>query len=175
VSRLVLFFVALGACQGNPVAKPVTATPAAVQTDVSAADYVAAPLPRATVTLTDAFGGPHVVKVEVAADGNSRTRGLMWRKQLAEGEGMLFIFPDENVRSFWMRNTLIPLDMVFINRSLKIVGIVERAEPQSLLSRGVPRPAVYVLEVPGGWTQKIGVGLNSTVEIKGTEAIRPTP
>ncbi len=141
-------------------------------TDVSAEDYPAPELPRATVVLQDAFGGRHAVEVEVAANDPMRTRGLMWRRELPGGKGMLFIFPGpEEVRSFWMRNTLIPLDMLFIDGDGLVVGIVENAEPRTLGSRSVGRPSKYVLEVPGGWTREKGIRPGSTVQFHGLGAI----
>lgn len=79
---------------------------------------------------------------------------------------MLFIFPDEKVRSFWMRNTLIPLDMIFISQAKRIVGIVAQAEPRTLTSRSVGVPSKYVLEVRGGWSERSGIRSGSQVEIE---------
>lgn len=141
-------------------------------TDVNAENYQAPPLPEAKVVLPDAFGGRHVVEVEVAATDASRTRGLMWRRELPGGKGMLFVFPGEgSVQSFWMRNTLIPLDMLFIDREGVIVGIVQNAVPRTLTSRSVGKPSKYVLEVPGGWTQEKGIRAGSKVEFHGVGAI----
>ena len=132
------------------------------------------PLPRAKVTLTDAFNAIHVVEVEVAATANARTRGMMWRTQLEPGKGMLFIFADEQPLSFWMRNTLIPLDMIFIGSDLKVTGIVSNAEPKTQTSRGVRAPSLYVLEVPGGWAEKNGIKTGSAVKLDGTMEIQAT-
>jgi uncharacterized protein len=142
---------------------------------VDAESDVGPTLPRARVLLKDAFGGVHRVDVEVAATPESRARGLMWRKELPAGQGMLFIFPEENVQSFWMRNTLIPLDMLFINSAGRIVGIIERAEPRTLSSRSVGVPGRYVLEVPGGWSQSQGITRGGTVELQGLESIPVVP
>ncbi|MCP3141338.1 DUF192 domain-containing protein [Pyxidicoccus sp. QH1ED-7-1] len=144
-------------------------------TDVTARDYVMPPLPRGYVRLKDAFGGVHRVEVEVAATQDARTRGLMWRTELAAGKGMLFLFPRQDVQGFWMRNTLIPLDMLFISSDLRIVGVVSRAEPKSLESRSVGLPSQYVLEVPGGWTEKVGVKKGSTVEFEGVSTADIAP
>lgn len=155
--------------QGKP--PPTSAPP----TDVTAKDYVMAPLPRAFVRLHDAFGGVHRVEVEVAATHDARTRGLMWRTELAAGKGMLFLFPEEEMQSFWMRNTLISLDMIFINTGMKVAGIVERAEPRTLSARSVGAPSQFVLEVPGGWSQSVGVKKGSTVEFEGVSSIAIEP
>jgi uncharacterized protein len=132
-------------------------------------------LPRAFVRLHDAFGGVHRVEVEVAATPDSRTRGLMWRTELAPGKGMLFLFPEDEVQSFWMRNTQISLDMLFINSRKQLVGIVERAEPRTLTARSVGVPSQFVLEVPGGWCQSVGVVSGSTVEFEGVSSIKIVP
>jgi uncharacterized membrane protein (UPF0127 family) len=144
-------------------------------TDVTAKEYVMAPLPRAWVRLKDAYGGTQRVEVEVAATPETRQRGLMWRKELAAGKGMLFLFPEQELQSFWMRNTLIPLDMIFINTEKKVVGIIERAVPESLTSRSVGVPSQFVLEVPGGWCQSVGVTKGTTVEFEGVSAIPIVP
>ena len=135
-------------------------------TDPTAEEYPTPQLPRARIILKDAYGGAHAVDAEVAATEEMTTRGLMWRTQLPDGKGMLFIFPDEKVRSFWMRNTLIPLDMIFISQAKRIVGIVAQAAPRTLTSRSVGVPSKYVLEVPGGWSEKSGIESGSQVEIE---------
>jgi uncharacterized protein len=129
----------------------------------------------AKVTLTDAFKGSHIVEVEVASSATQRTRGMMWRTSLEAGKGMLFIFPVEQPLSFWMRNTLISLDMIFIGKDLKVTGVVSNAEPKTLGSRGVGTPSMYVLEVPAGWAEKTGIKPGSGVKLDGTMGIEVTP
>ena len=144
-------------------------------TDVTSEHFEAPELPRAKVVLEDAFGGKHVVDVEVCATEAMRTRGMMWRRELPDGKGMLFYFPKEEVRSFWMRNTLIPLDMVFIARDGTVVGIVPNAVPRTLTSRSVGRPSQFVLEVPGGWTERMGIRPGSKAVFHGLAGIDPEP
>lgn len=163
------------ACQAPEAQGKPPPTPAPPPTDVTAKDYVMQPLPRAFVRLHDAFGGVHRVEVEVAATPDARTRGLMWRTELAAGKGMLFLFPEEEMQSFWMRNTLISLDMIFINSRMKVAGIAERAEPRTLTARSVGAPSQYVLEVPGGWSQSVGVTKGSAVEFEGVSQIQIVP
>jgi uncharacterized protein len=165
----------LAACEATEAKDRPPALEARKVTDVSAEDYVGPTLPRARVLLKDAYGGVHRVDVEVAATPDTRTRGLMWRKELAAGKGMLFVFPHDEVQSFWMRNTLIPLDMLFINAAGRIVGIIENAEPRTLGPRSVGVPGRYVLEVPGGWCQKVGITRGSSVELQGLESIQVVP
>ncbi|MBI3185251.1 MAG: DUF192 domain-containing protein [Myxococcales bacterium] len=143
--------------------------------EVTAEDFPAPKLPTARVLLRDVYGGARAIEVEVAATPASRTRGLMWRKSLPEGKGMLFVFPKEEDQGFWMKNTLIPLDMIFIGRDRRIVGIVRNAEPRSLKSRGVGKPSTYVLEVPGGFADKAGIAVGSAVELEGTSMIEAQP
>jgi uncharacterized membrane protein (UPF0127 family) len=137
--------------------------------------YVAPALPRAAITVKDAFGGSHRVEVEVAATNHLRSRGMMWRKELADGKGMLFIFPAQQELSFWMKNTLIPLDMIFIDASKRVVGVVHNAEPRTLTSRGPGHPSKYVLEVPGGWAERKGVKAGCEVDLAATSMIPVTP
>lgn len=116
------------------------------------------------VTLTGTKG-EHAVKVEVVASPRAVERGLMYRTHLPLDEGMLFLMGEEEVHSFWMRNTLIPLDMLFIDKELKVVGIVENAEPRTETSRTVGIPSSYVLEVNGGWCAAHGIAAGATVRL----------
>lgn len=175
----------LGACESHgkppalaapPPPPPAAPTPKPLVTDITAQDYVMPPLARARVTLTDAFGGKHPVESEVALTRNQRTRGLMWRTELAEGKGMLFIFDRDAPLSFWMRNTLIPLDMIFARSDLTIVGIVANAEPKTLSSRSPGNvDSMYVLEVPAGWCEKIGLRPGSKLALEGTAGLVAEP
>lgn len=128
-------------------------------------------LPKARVTLSGSGGKKLNVESEVAFTRDARTRGLMWRYALPDGTGMLFIFSREQPLSFWMRNTLIPLDMIFIDAKAKVVSIAENAEPRTLSSRPSSGPATYVLEVPGGWSAKNGVKAGSAVTFEGISGL----
>ena len=104
------------------------------------------------------------ITVELAIDAQTQARGLMYRESLGEYEGMLFIYNYDADHSFWMKNTLIPLDMVFIRADGAVAGIVENAEPQTLTSRSVGAPSRYVLEVNGGFCKQHGVSTSSEVK-----------
>ena len=101
--------------------------------------------------------GVHVFAVELAVNDEDRARGLMFRKELPEGQGMLFDFQREQEISMWMRNTYIPLDMIFINSDGRIRRIAENTEPLS--ERTIPSggPVRGVLEVIGGTAKKLGL------------------
>jgi len=101
--------------------------------------------------------GDVTVNVEVVATEAKIERGLMYRQAMALDAGMLFLLPEIKDWTFWMRNTLIPLDMIFIRDNLTIAGIVENAEPKTETLRQVGEPSHYVLEVNGGWTKAHGV------------------
>jgi uncharacterized membrane protein (UPF0127 family) len=107
-----------------------------------------------------------VVRVELARDDTARARGLMNRERLDDDAGMLFLFPTSEDHGFWMKNTLIPLDMLFIEEDGRIAGIVERAEPHSLTLRTVGAPSRYVLEVNGGWASRRGVRAGDRVRFE---------
>jgi uncharacterized membrane protein (UPF0127 family) len=109
----------------------------------------ATPAPR--VIVVTAAGARLPVTVELARSDEERTRGLMHRRELAPEAGMLFFFSESEERAFWMKNTLIPLDMLFIDDGGRLVGLVERAEPLTTSPRDPGVPSRYVLEVNGGW------------------------
>jgi uncharacterized membrane protein (UPF0127 family) len=122
---------------------------------------------RPTRVLVGASGGKTLsVKVEVARTDAERQRGLMERTQLGADQGMLFVFAETGRHAFWMKNTLIPLDMLFIDELGRITGTVENAEPQSLTSRE-GGPSRYVLEVNGGTCAAWGVKPGDRVRFEG--------
>lgn len=108
----------------------------------------------------------HKFKVEIADDPGERTLGLMYRKELGPDRGMLFIFPEEVTGSFWMKNTLIPLDIIFIGSDRKIISIAARAAPQTTTSREPGGPYRYVLEINGGRAAKLGIASGDTVRFR---------
>jgi uncharacterized membrane protein (UPF0127 family) len=114
--------------------------------------------------------GPLRVVVEVARDDETRQRGLMWRKELADGRGMIFVFPADADHHFWMKNTFIPLDLLFIAADGRIVGIHPNAKPQSLAQISVGTPSRYVLEVPGGYAARSSIAVGDRVELVGVGA-----
>ncbi len=101
--------------------------------------------------------GVHVFTVEMAKTEQERATGLMYRKELPEGRGMLFDFSPEQPVSMWMKNTFIPLDMIFIRSDGRILRIAENTEPHSekIISSG--GLAKGVLEVIGGTARKYGI------------------
>ncbi len=94
------------------------------------------------------------IKVEIADTPSERELGLMYRQHLDENAGMIFIFPSASHLTFWMKNTEIPLDMIFADANGKIVGIVENATPFSEESLGVDGDSLYVLETNGGFAKR---------------------
>jgi uncharacterized protein len=115
-----------------------------------------------------------VFQVEVADTPAKRTLGLQYRKELADDRGMIFLFPAETQQSFWMKNTPLPLDMIFINAERKIVGIVEQTTPFSLDSRSVAAPSQFVLEINGGLAKRHGIRAGDSVRFDGfsTDAVK---
>ncbi len=135
----------------------------------SSASVPAATVPTATITLTGA-SGPVVVHAEVVKSRGRVQKGLMYRKFLAPDAGMLFLMGDEDDHHFWMHNTLIALDIMFITKDLKVAGVLENMQPLDDTSRGVGRPSLYVLEVNAGWAKAHGVAAGTTVAFDGVEA-----
>jgi uncharacterized protein len=114
-----------------------------------------------------AAGGPVEVALEVAATPDAMERGLMYRSSLADGHGMLFTFPDETDHGFWMKNTMIPLDMLFVGGDGRIVGIHADAVPLSEAVITVGHPSRWVIEVPGGFAARRGIAVGDRVELRG--------
>ena len=116
--------------------------------------------------------GPVRIRLELALTPEAQERGLMYRSSLPEDQGMLFVFPEDTDHSFWMKNTLIPLDMLFIAADGTVVGLHANATPLSTAPIGVGRPSRYVLEVPGGSAARRGIAAGDRVEFRGVPAPR---
>ena len=91
----------------------------------------------------------------------------MFRQHMDDDAGMLFLFERSSPLTFWMRNTHIPLDMIFIEPSLRVLGVVENAEPLTDTSRAVPGHSQYVLEVNAGWSRRHAVTKGTAVRFEG--------
>jgi len=105
-----------------------------------------------------------VVKAEIARTQEERARGLMYRKELPDGEGMLFVFERDQMMSFWMKNTYIPLSIAYITSDGRIVEIKDmypRDESSVMSSRSVR----YALEVPQNWFSRVGIKTGDVVKI----------
>jgi uncharacterized protein len=125
-------------------------------------------LPPAVI-LADGNNQPVRVRVEIADAPDTRERGLMYRQALAPDAGMLFVYPQEVEASFWMRNTFLPLDMIFISENRRVLGSVENAKPLSTDHVGIDAPSRFVLEVNAGFVQRHGIRAGSPVRFEGID------
>lgn len=113
-------------------------------------------MPKATVSFPDAAGTPRI-EVEIARTPHDIEKGLMYRRAMPDEHGMLFRLDERRDHTFWMHNTCIPLDMLFVDEDGTIVGIVESAPPLDDGTRSVGCPSTYVIEVNAGWCRRHGV------------------
>ena len=114
--------------------------------------------------------GAHRIKVEVAETDEQREKGLMFRKQMGRDDGMLFIFDEPAYHAMWMKNTLIPLSVAFLDAQGTILNILDM-EPQTLDSHAAAGPAIYAIETNKGWFEgkKIKAGDKVTGLPKGPD------
>jgi uncharacterized membrane protein (UPF0127 family) len=108
--------------------------------------------------------GDYTFNVEVVDTPDSRAQGLMFRQELADDAGMLFDFKEEREVSFWMRNTFIPLDMIFVDAQGVVKNIHVNARPQDPTSIPSAGPVQFVLEIPGGRSEEIGLEPGDTMD-----------
>ena len=128
-----------------------------------------------TVDLRWPGGGQTRFSVEIADTDSKRALGLMFRETLPSSAGMLFIFDAPEHAQFWMKNTLIPLDMIFADDSRHVVGVVESAEPLTLTPRTVGVPGRFVIEVAGGQASAHGVDAGDQLVIEDVVVPAVTP
>jgi uncharacterized membrane protein (UPF0127 family) len=118
---------------------------------LAAASVLAQPLPTAQLS-----AGMHLIHAEVAADFTSRARGLMHRESLGANAGMLFVFEQPEIQCMWMKNTLIPLSVAFLDERGAIINIADM-EPHSERTHCAAKPARYALEMNRGWFAARGI------------------
>src|SRR5262245_60127954 len=118
------------------------------------------------VTIATGGGSELTFQVEVADTPSKRELGLQYRRDLAVERGMIFLFPGDSELSFWMKNTPIPLDMLFIYKDGSIVGIVEHAVPFSTESRSVSGASQFVLEINGVLSKRYGIKAGDSVRFQ---------
>lgn len=166
-----------GAAAGPLKGRCVKATPAVARRSTPRSpdpgcprDNEASPpkLRMGKVTFLPGEGGAKEIpiEVEIAEKDHDRQRGLMFRTQMADTHGMIFVFAEKEDHSFWMHNTCIPLDMLYIDEDGLIVGIEENTPTLSDDTFSVGCASKYVLEVNAGWTRQHGVKAGQWVKIE---------
>ncbi|MCX2679581.1 DUF192 domain-containing protein [Galbibacter sp. EGI 63066] len=103
------------------------------------------------------------LNIEISDDEYERQTGLMYRASMEDNQGMLFVFEDEKPRHFYMKNTEISLDIIYINSDMKVVSIIKNADPMNEASLPSQFPAQYVLEVNGGLNQQWGLKVGDSI------------
>jgi uncharacterized protein len=145
--------------------EPATTAPAQTTAETTQnTTAVAAPDESTTLAITSSDGTRTEVQVEIADERAEQQRGLMERTELAENAGMLFVFDRDAPRSFWMRNTLIPLSIAYIASDGRIVDIQDM-QPLDETSHPSAEPAQYALEVNQGFFAERGIKVGNVVEI----------
>lgn len=123
--------------------------------------------PRTRLAVREAGGPVASLEVEVASRWAEIELGLMFRERVPDGEGMLFRFRAAREQHFWMKNTLVPLDVLFLDGGGRVVNVAEEVEPLRLARVCSAEPVPQVLEVPGGWCAWHGIGAGATVAVVG--------
>lgn len=149
---------------GTEGSTPGTAEGAPVGTEASGS---AQPIGQPRVVLEAPGREPVVVNVEVARTPAQTQRGLMYRRQMDPDAGMIFLFPRARQMTFWMHNTYIPLDMVFITSDMRVLGVVENATPETDDPREVEGISQFVLEVNAGYAREHGITAGTVVRFEG--------
>lgn len=113
--------------------------------------------PRSTLQIATPDARLHTFKIWVAADDMLRARGLMFVRELNDDQGMLFIYPQQQPVAMWMKNTFIPLDMLFVNAAGRVEHVVENTEPESLKTIESKVPVLAVVELKGGTAARLKI------------------
>jgi hypothetical protein len=158
----------IAGCQSDPVETNAPAPDAAPASSTGAAADVSAisGLPLVPLEIRSE-GKTHRFTVEVAATEDEQAYGLMNRTRVGPNEGMVFPFRPARPASFWMKNTLVPLDMVFVRGDGSVARIAAMTKPLSLEPVGVSEPVAAVLEIAGGRAAELGIGTDARVSWPG--------
>ena len=127
-------------------------------------------LARAELPVVQLQAGMHLIRAELADSMGTRMEGLMYRKSMPQGSGMVFVFDEAATHCMWMKNTLIPLSVAFIDESGAIVNIADM-QPQTEQSHCAARPARFALEMNKGWFAERGI--KPGAKLRGLEKLTP--
>ncbi len=158
VTFLFVVAAAFAAWPGAGCSGSGRSVPAAEPASEPSAHEAPAAMPHGQVVLEVPGRDPVTFQVEVANNDETRQRGLMFRNQMNADAGMIFLFEAPEHMSFWMHNTYLPLDMVFITTEMRVLGVVENAEPRTDDAREVEGDSQYVLELNAGTARQYGIG-----------------
>ncbi len=125
---------------------------------------------RAELPAVELVAGMHRIRAEVADSMGARMQGLMYRKSMPQGAGMVFVFEETAAHCMWMKNTLIPLSVAFIDEAGAIINIADM-QPHSEQSHCAARPARYALEMNKGWFAQRGI--KPGAKLRGLEKLAP--
>ena len=153
------FVIALLGCQSGaaPDKAPALGSVKPLARQSPPAPGAPSKLPRGQVRF-DTPRGPWVLDVEIVKTPEERARGLMYRPDLPPDTGMLFVFEDTREHGFWMHDTLLSLDMIFLDEARATVGVIAHAQPRSDTPRTIGKPSRYVVEVLAGEAAAHAVG-----------------
>lgn len=165
----IVFCVVLAGCTGLDVGAPPDGASGAREDTARTASQGSSPAPELSTVTIETSGSEKVrIRVEIADDLIEQSRGLMNRTALGEERGMLFVYDDERERSFWMKNTLIPLSIAYIDSEGRIVDIQDMKplddDPPHYVSA---EPARYALEVNEGFFDQRGVEVGDSAKLPG--------
>jgi hypothetical protein len=132
--------------------------------------FALAPSANAQLPVVQLTAGMHIVRAELAADFATRMQGLMYRESLAPNSGMLFVFDENATHCMWMKNTLIPLSVAFIDERGTILNIADM-QPHSEQSHCAAAPALFALEMTRGWFAQRGI--KPGTKLGGLERLTP--
>jgi len=169
LAALLLPLAAIGACSPG-VSGTASGNPAA--SDQALPRHPESGLPIIPLTIQSS-GKTHAFRVEVAESRAEQAKGLMFRRSMGANEGMLFPFDAPREASFWMKNTVIPLDIIFIGADQRILNIEAEAVPYSEAPRSSQGKAAAVLELIGGRAAQLGIGAGDKVEFQSAKRLAP--
>jgi len=155
---LLMLSAALGACAPQQGAAAGQEAPAAASSTHPVSGLRVVPL------TVQAGGRTHTFQVEVADTPAAQARGLMFRTELGPDEGMVFPYDPPRVMSFWMRNTVLPLDLIFVGPDHKVINVAANATPYSEDQILSDAPGIAVLELIGGRAAELGIGPGAVVQ-----------
>jgi uncharacterized membrane protein (UPF0127 family) len=167
VALLVLAFATAACSQACTKASTPEPPPTPVTPDPS--DAPPPPPDTRPRVILEGSGPAAEVRVEIVATDAAIMKGLMYRQYLPPDDGMLFLMGAEDDWGFWMKNTLIPLDIIFITRDLEVAGVLFDMKPLDKTSKHVGAPSLYVLEVNGGWAKAHGIDKGAKATFDGVQ------